>query len=300
MYFYISLLTGASIAPLTKAGTHLYTPQCTMGCLERALSLDGTLDTHSRRRRLIYFIFSCVLCAASCLFTVIQAFTFHDRYLYLGGVLASVLNGVCSILVVTFRCKLTTFIIVAGCVVYALALLCIDMTGRTEYVSMWPMMVLFVDFLLVMQVPTRYSTVVVVCTLVYLFVIAAEETWRFGLLDIPGLMPQEHRRSYVESMGDCDVLPCKQSNAVNKLGVTALVFVLDFIATRSFARGLLKEQASMQRTIATVQDIASLLAGYDVEKVAELLEEHGGELPDGIGAEPAPVQGVPPADVSAV
>ena len=216
------------------------------------------------------------------MFTVIQALTFHDRYLYLGGILASVLNGFCSILVVTFRCKLTTFIIVAGCVVYALAVLCVDMTERTEYISTWPIMVLFVDFLLVMQVPTRYSTVVVVCTLVYLFVIAAEETWRFGLLDMPGLLPQEHRRSYVDSLGDCDVLPCKQKKAVNKLGVAALVFVLDFITTRGFARDLLKEQTSMQRTIATVQDIASLLAGYDVEKVAELLEEHGGELPDGM------------------
>ena len=35
----------------------------------------------------------------------------------------------------------------------------------------------------------------------------------------------------------------------------------------------------MERTINTVQEIASLLARYDVEKVAELLEEHEHELP---------------------
>ena len=38
----------------------------------------------------------------------------------------------------------------------------------------------------------------------------------------------------------------------------------------------------MKCTINTVQEIAMLLAGYDVEKVAELLEEHGGELPEGM------------------
>ena len=36
----------------------------------------------------------------------------------------------------------------------------------------------------------------------------------------------------------------------------------------------------MKCTINTVQEIAMLLAGYDVEKVAE--EEHGGELPEGM------------------
>ena len=38
----------------------------------------------------------------------------------------------------------------------------------------------------------------------------------------------------------------------------------------------------MERTINAVQEIASLLAGYDVEKVAELLEEHKHELPEGM------------------
>ena len=63
----------------------------------------------------------------------------------------------------------------------------------------------------------------------------------------------------------------------------------------------------MERTINAVQEIASLLAGYDVEQVAELLATHEHELPEGmttalrsLGGEPACVQGVPPSDVSAV
>ena len=60
------------------------------------------------------------------------------------------------------------------------------------------------------------------------------------------------------------------------------LFLFDFIATRGFARTVLKEQATMQRTINAVQEIASLLAGYDVEQVAELLATHEHELPEGM------------------
>ena len=200
----------------------------------------------------------------------------------MGGAFCAVLCSFCSVLVILFKYELTTLIMVSGAALCAISLLASDLSARTEYGYAWPMMVIFVDYILVLQLPTRYSTATVVCTLVYLFVIAAEELWRFGLFDMPGLMPQEHRRSYVDGLVDCDVLPCKQSGAVKELVTAAAVFLLDFIATRGFARGLLKEQASMKRTIETVQDIASLLAGYDVEQVAELLEEHGGELPEGM------------------
>ena len=253
-----------------------------MGCLERALSLDGTLDKQSRNIRKIYFIFNCFTSVAVSLFILIEVASFRGSYVLLAAIVSSALCSFCSVLVILLKYELTTLIMVSVGGLHAVALLFCDMSARTEYGYVWPMMVLLVDYLLVLQLPTRYSTAAVVCTLVYLFVIAAEETWRFGLLDMPGLMPQEHRRSYVDNLGDCDVLPCKKEKAAADLMMAASVFVLDFITTRGFARGLLKEQASMKRTIATVQDIASLLAGYDVERVAELLEEHGGELPEGM------------------
>ena len=255
-----------------------------MGCLERALSLDGTLDTQSRHIRKLYFMFSCLSFAASSLFFLSQALTYRDRYVLVGGLIVGAVGSLCSVLAVLFKFKVTTYMVIACGGLYTLVMLGSDLTTRAEYIHTWPMMVLIVDFLLVMQVPTRYSTGVVVCTLVYLVVVAAEETWRFGLLDMPGLVPQEHRRSYTDTLGDCDVLPCKQSRAVKQLLAAVVVFVLDFLTTRGFARGLLKEQASMTRTIAAVQDIASLLAGYDVEQVAELLQAHEKELPEGMAA----------------
>ena len=253
-----------------------------MGCLERALSLDGTLDQQSRHVRKLFFMFNCVALAGTSLFTLIGVFTFRGSYLLLTGLIGSVLWSFFAVLVILLKYELSTLIMVSGAGLCAISLLASDLTSRTEYGYSWPMMVLLVDYLLVLQLPTRYSTATVVCTLAYLFVVSAEQTWRFGLFDMPGLLPQEHRRSYVDGLVDCDVLPCKQSNAAQDLMMAAAVFLLDFIATRGFARGLLKEQASMKRTIATVQDIASLLAGYDVEQVAELLEEHGGELPEGM------------------
>ena len=254
----------------------------TMGCLERALSLDGTLDLQSRHVRKLFFIFHCVALASSCAFTLIEVLTFRGSYVFLAGLIGCVLCSFCSVLAILLKYELTTLIMVSGAALCAITLLVSDLSARTEYGYVWPMMVLLVDYLLVLQLPTRYSTFAVVCTLVYLFVVSAEQMWRFGLFDMPGLMPQQHRRSYRDGLGDCDLLPCKQSNAVKEFMMAAAVFLLDFIATRGFARGLLKEQASMKRTIATVQDIASLLAGYDVEQVAELLEEHGGELPEGM------------------
>ena len=271
-----------SSTPQTKAEIHLYTPQCTMGCLERVLSLDGTLDKQSRHIRNVFFIFNCLVFATSSSFILLEVASFRGSYVFIVCAMCSLLCSICSMLVIMFKYELTTSVMVSVGGLYAVSLLGSDLSERTESGYAWPLMVLVVDYLLVMQVPTRYSTVVVVCTLVYLVIIAAEELWRFGLLDMPGLAPQDRRRSFVDSLGDCDVLPCKQNRAGKELVGAASVFVLDFITTRRFARGLLKEQASMQRTIATVQDIASLLAGYDVEKVAELLEEHGGELPEGM------------------
>ena len=49
---------------------------------------------------------------------------------------------------------------------------------------------------------------------------------------------------------------------------------------RSWYSQVLKEQAAMERTISVVQEIASLLAKYDVEGVAEMLKVQRDELPE--------------------
>ena len=185
-----------------------------------------------------------------------------------------------AVMLILCRCKLTTHRIVFILYVEALSIIGMDFTIRARGGSLWPVLVLIIDILLVMQVPTRYSMNVVCVTLVYFFAMCLEEVFRFGILDIPGVMPQEVRREVMVEKMSCTDLPCPADEAIFSQIAAGTVFVIDFIATRGFARGLLKEQASMERTINTVQEIASLLAGYDVERVTELLEAHEGELPE--------------------
>ena len=160
-----------------------------------------------------------------------------------------------------------------------------DLSGRTISREGWPLLVLIIDMLLVMQVPKVYSLGLVGFIIMWLLVLSVEESFRFGLFDLPGLLPQEgeHGRLYhLKERFDCETLPCPVPFPSSPLLTGISVFVIDFIVTRGFARDVLKEQASMERTINAVQEIASLLARYDVEKVAELLEEHEHELPEGM------------------
>ena len=149
----------------------------------------------------------------------------------------------------------------------------------------WHLLVLIIDVMLVMQVPTQYSLGLVCFVLTWLVVLGVEESFRFGLYYIPGLAEQEGkygRLYYLERRIGCETLPCPIPFPSNRLCTAVSVFSIDFIVTRGFAREVLKEQTSMERTINTVQEIASLLARYDVEKVAELLKAHEGDLPEGM------------------
>ena len=92
------------------------------------------------------------------------------------------------------------------------------------------------------------------------------------------------RRALILEKTDCEFLPCKTPFPPLELFLTMFVFLIDFFVTRRFAHNVLKEQESMRRTIRVVQEIASLLAGYDVEQVAEMLDVHGGDLPEGMTA----------------
>ena len=182
-------------------------------------------------------------------------------------------------------CKraLSTGLIVASVSLFSVSVFIWDLYSRGKGTPGWPMMMLAIDMLLVMQVPDWCSQGLVGVTVFWLLMCGVEESFRFGLFDIPGLLPQEDRREYFRELTDCAEVPCASKGfPPSNLSLALAVFVVDFIVTRGFARGVLKEQASMERTINAVQEIASLLAGYDVEKVAELLEEHEHELPEGM------------------
>ena len=252
-----------------------------MGCLDDVLSLDGTLDKRSTQKRTLFFVMNL---SGLFLQTAAAIQTWADprgRYIYcVVSALTSCLS-LAAVVQVLRRCQLTPLRLVFFGYAYCLSILSSDLTARTAGNNAWPILVVVVDYLLVMEVPTCYSVGVVCVASLYFVVMTVEEAFRFGILDMPGLMPQEERAIYMLDPVSCTDLPCAR-NTVSYQLVAVMVFVTDFVLTRSFARGLLKEQESMERTINVVQEIASLLAGYDVEQVAELLKVHGGDLPEGM------------------
>ena len=256
-----------------------------MRWLNGVLSLDGTLNTKKKELRTQFFIFACVgwvVSVGNFLMTMkkqlVQPFAFVATVLALLGFS----TVICAVLC---RVQLTTRIIVGTLYLVTCGMLLWDLNARAVYRSHWPLLVFIVDMLLVMQVPIRYSLGLVCFVVMWLVLLSLEESFRFGLFDLPGLVPQEGkygRLYYFEEQYACDTLPCPKPFPPSTLTSAVSVFVIDFIVTRGFSREMLKEQAAMERTINAVQEIASLLARYDVEKVAELLEEHEHELPQGM------------------
>ena len=276
------LLGGGGVSFLFR--THLFPQEHTnkMRCLDAVLSLDGTLDKKDTQKRKLFFVLNIAV------FFMMTGFSEalsepRGRYLYFVTTVLTIAAAIYAIMLVLCKVKLTTPAIVFIASVYALGTFSADITARTFGDNSWPVLVIVVDFLLVMEVPAHYSMCIVCVAVVYFVVMGLEELFRFGILDIPGIMPQEVRADYMEKANQCTDLPCP-GRSMNFHLLAVGVFIIDFIATRGFARGLLKEQASMERTINAVQEIAALLAGYDVEQVAELLKAHEGDLPEGMTA----------------
>ena len=252
-----------------------------MPCLDNVLSLDQTLGKKERSKRTLFFAFNVSLLSFALVYVAIYYQLFMEitsSFLTVGMLTCSCVLG---ITVVLCRCKLSTPIIVGIAYTLTFSLIIIDLQMRVMNASFWAPIVLVVDFMLVMQVPSRYSVWLVCVVLCWLVFAAAETNFRFGLFDLPGLPPQggSYGRERWISDNQCDTLPCTRNPALPLLEA-CMVFVIDFIATRGFARDILKEQATMERTISAVQEIASLLAGYDVDGVAQMLEEQRDELPE--------------------
>ena len=257
--------------------------ESTMRCLEAILSLDGTLDKKGARKRALFLAINVVLffMVLSLILMLLGNLRGEVVYLFILCLALGLVVG--SFTVIVCKRRLSTTLIVGMSGFCWLCAVVVDVMSRAQTKVSWPVIVLIVDFVLVMEVPARYSTFLVCATVMYLIVMSVEEGFRFGLLDLPGIMQQSNRRRYMDEISLCTELPCAR-NTMPGLLTALMVFVIDFIATRGFARGLLKEQASMQSTINTVQEIAALLAGYDVEQVAELLKAHEGDLPEGMTA----------------
>ena len=251
--------------------------------LDAALSLDGTLCTKERKKRELFFAINCLTFVSVMIITPITL-NRTEQMLRMWTIAQFCVTSITGTLLVCCKVKLSTRAVVGVAYSYVLCIVGADLLARCVGGTFWTPLVLVVDLLLVMQVPTRFTAGLVCVLLLWLAVLCLEELTRFGLLDLPGLVPQDGengRRALVLQATNCTLYPCTKPSLTMSL-TAAFVFVIDFVATRFFAQAILKEQATMQRTISTVQEIASLLAGYDVEGVAEMLKVHEAALPEGM------------------
>ena len=258
--------------------------RCCCAWLEAALTLDGTAGPKEVKNRRLFFWVTVLAVITSVPDFLLYTKVGEDRYINIAAYAMYVPVALYAGSTILRKDKLTTHVVVVTSYVVSASILLSDITVRTMNSTLWPAIVMVLDFLIVLEVDERYSLALVCFVVLWLIVMGLEETYRFGLFDLPGLPSQEGehgRRAYYRELTECEKLPCATDRFMNTV-IPVSVLVIDFVATRGFARSLLKEQASMERTINTVQEIASLLAGYDVEQVAELLKVHEGDLPEGM------------------
>ena len=244
------------------------------------LSLDGTLGKKEQQKRKLFFVLNAVVLCSQ---VVIVLFSDELPEMTRAGSSLAGCVSLVGVLFVLCRLPLTHTFLIGIAYAYAGSVMVIDFGSQVRGRSYWSLFVLVVDFLLVMEIDARQTLGIVVLACGWICLTGAEKYFRFGFFDLPGLAPQHGEggrwEKYMEQ-GACTDLPCAETDSLGELISALQVFVIDFIATRGFASAILKEQATMERTINTVQEIASLLAGYDVERVAELLAEHEGQLPE--------------------
>ena len=171
---------------------------------------------------------------------------------------------------------LTHNIVRAYVVGMALVLISSDISSRSVGMQpIWPTFVLLADLSLVVGLSRRFATWLMGFTALWVIISVSETILRFGLFDLPGSAPDWYRWENIRGFVECTDPPCPISPAMGmyEMEISLIVLVVDFIATRGFAESAEREKAAMGRTIETVEAIAQLLAGYDVDTVAEMLQE---------------------------
>ena len=239
--------------------------------LNAAFSLDGTLSTRDTKQRKLLFTVTGLCVSFLTPFLASYMVTEVMSLLSIGIVFC--VAGNLTMFVMILRHKEVNPAMLS-CPTAA-GILILDLYQRGTLHNAWPALIIIVDFLLVMRVSRRHAVLFVWAAVLWLVINMFEASFRFGLFDAPLTVPQETRRESIAKWLDCDAVPCPSDlSKVMGEGVMGIsVFVIDFVATRGFAEAAQREQAAMEHTIKTVQDISVLLASYDIDTVRDTLAQ---------------------------
>ncbi|KAJ9467251.1 Adenylate cyclase [Diplonema papillatum] len=187
------------------------------------------------------------------------------------------IGAVCSLVgiavIVTRRCVpnlLLVWLLICMCISIAAADWGAAALGHDRW---WPLFVIILDILLVSRERNKAAFVAYVAVL-WLGVIAAEQSFRLGLLDARFFFPDHDTRS-------CSNPPCA---SVRRLLVAfpcqVFIFLLDFALTRWFSDQVLSEKARMEASVQAANAIASALAAFDLPGARDSLNTAtAGNLP---------------------
>ncbi|KAJ9461012.1 Adenylate cyclase 1 [Diplonema papillatum] len=234
-------------------------------------------QTDRLRRRVLAMLFTIGLVPALIATAAnIARENFEEPYLYL-GLSQSVLSLV-GLAYVTLAGRISTAFVLSEIAGTAAVVLAIDFIGASSLqFRTWPVLVILVDILLVCQVQPRATVTAAGVGVLWLFCIEVEMTARFGWFDMPGTPGYDARVAFCS----CEDPPCRKEviDAFLQFSITALVFIGDFLFTRSFATQLLEKQESLRQGIAAAGDISTLLAAFDLNGADRALSEHERKVP---------------------
>ena len=168
--------------------------------------------------------------------------------------------------------KITNKKIGAFSAAMVISILVADWTAaQILWVRVWPLVVIIADLMLVCKVPKSYSKTLIRVVVPYLIFDGFERMLRFGFYDLP-YGASKSRRRFVFSCENppCPILP---SVAVSDVILSTSVFMLDFIITRGFADGMLKEQKKLRESSELAEKVVKCLVRFDLELAEDILRQ---------------------------
>ena len=168
------------------------------------------------------------------------------------------------------------FVVANLCAASAIALFCDLNAADRGLARLWPIFVVLLDLLLVLQVSQRYSLGLMTAVLIWVSLTQLESAARFGLYDLGGGFSQEEKR---DRLCGCETVPCPVGPGEATVFWIVLCFVImfNFVVTRNFAQQMWTKQTHTLCMMDSVEVLAMHIASLDVASAERLLGES--ELP---------------------
>ena len=240
-------------------------------CVYRLSARDGDTERERHQKTAMFLFLLYGVVAASLMFNYSRI-----RDATLGMIIGVPLVSSFVLLIGRLVCtkSISRRFIYASVVTSVIGVTTADLMEAPRLTRWWAVSIILADVLLVLRA-RKISQVVVAWMVFYMSVVQLEYATRFGLFDIPGMMPYDERRLDQS----CDKPPCADTTDLIALPSQLLIFVLDYYFTRGFALQAEKEKAKVDASVAAAQEVAVCLATYDLEAAERALAARVDDMP---------------------